>query len=192
MLQLTNAPVYLPWNTSQLPFGDVLGGITCTSAAPGVVTSVGYTPKLNDAVSLTFTAGGSIPTGLTAGTTYYVVSPSGQTFSLSATKGGGAITTSSTGANLILHLLSGQFDGTTQPFDSGGSAVCINMTAGSLVLQGAPDASVATAAGFPGYPTGPGTYATIATIPALSMAMVTLSADWIRVSTAANLWLLQN
>lgn len=187
LLNVTNAPIYLPWNVSPLPFGDVLGGITCTSAAPGVVTSVGYTPKLNDIVSLSYTGAGSMPTGLTAGQAYYVVSPSGQTLSLSATKGGGAITTSSTGANLVLHLLSGQNDGTLQPFDSGNTCIVINLSGGTLVLQGAPDANPTA-----GYPTGPGSYTTIVSVPTLSMALATLNNDWIRVSTAGTLQLIQN
>ena len=84
LLNVTNLPIYLPSDTAQVPFGDPIGGITCTSASPGVITAVGYTPVAGDIVALSFTASGSIPTGLTVGTPYYVVSPSGNTFSVSA------------------------------------------------------------------------------------------------------------
>jgi hypothetical protein len=146
--------------------------------------------KAGDAVSFSFTAGGSIPTGLTVGTTYYVVAPVvNNTFAVSATKGGGSITTSSTGANLVAHLISGQTDGTLIPFESGASVLVVNLTAGTLVLQGAADSSTSTSYG---QPAGPGTWNTIVSVPTLSMAIATLGYDWIRVSTAGTLQLLQN
>lgn len=192
VLNVTNLPIYLPYDKAQLPFGDPIEGITCTSASPGVVTAVGYAPAAGDAVSFSFTAGGSIPTGLTVGQTYYVVSPSGNTFSVSATKGGSAINTSSTGANLVLHLLSAQVDGVTLPFKPGNTVVVENNTGGSLVLQGAPDAGQA-AAGTNTYnpPTGPGTWVTLATLAAGAITSVTLSYDWLRVSTSGTLVLQQ-
>jgi len=185
---ITNLPVYLPLDISPVPFGDVIEGITCTSAAPGVITAVGYAPVLNDAVSFSFLAGGSIPTGLIAGQLYFVVSPVNNTFSVSLTKGGGAITTSSTGASLVLHLLSGETDGTTLPFKPGNTVAVFNMTAGPLTLQGSPDTNSAAV----GAPSGPSGFVTLATIPATSVALVNLSTDWIRVSTAATLVLVQN
>jgi hypothetical protein len=187
ILNVTNLPIYLPFDRAPLPFGDPLEGVTCTSAAPGVITSPGYVPTNGDAVALSFLAGGSIPTGLTVGTQYYVVSASGQTFSVSATKGGGAITTSSTGSLLVLHLLSNQVDGVTSPFKPGATVVVLNLTGGALTLQGASDSN----AGF-GVPGGPGSYSTIATVGAGAAALAQLNFDWIRVSTAATLVLLQN
>jgi hypothetical protein len=44
---------------------------------------------------------GSVPTGFTAGTVYYVVSSSGSTFELSATSGGSAINSTSTGSGTV-------------------------------------------------------------------------------------------
>lgn len=186
---LNNLPIYLPGDTAEVPFGDPISGITCTSASPGVITSVGYIPKLNDAVQLSFQSGGSIPTGLLVGTTYYVVAPVNNTFSVALTKGGAAINTSSTGSLLTLHLISQQTYGTVLPFKSGDSVVVLNLTGGSLVLQGAPDLN---AAGVYGNPGGPGAFVTLATVLTLSAQVVVLQADWIRVSTAANLILLQN
>lgn len=62
-------------------------------AAPGVVT-VDSAPSDGDVV--TFSTTGSLPTGLTAGTEYYVVNRTSTTFQVSATSGGSAITTSGT------------------------------------------------------------------------------------------------
>lgn len=188
VLNVSNAaPVYLPWGKASLPFGDVLGGVTCTAATPGVVTAVGYTPTNGDVVSLSFTAGGSIPVGLTASTPYYVVGAAGQTFQLSATKDGAAIATTSTGANLILKLLSGQQDGPPRPFKPTAGFVIANTTAGALVLQGAPDAA-------PGpYPTGPGAWGDIVSVPAGGfVGLAAFNYDWIRVKTTGTLALLQN
>ena len=46
-------------------------------------------------------SGGSLPSGFSAATTYYVVSASGATFGLSATKGGSAIVASSSGSGNV-------------------------------------------------------------------------------------------
>lgn len=68
--------------------------VTITIASPGVVTWTGHTFLANSPV--VFTTTGALPTGLTPGTTYYVVSPVADTFSVSATIGGAAINTSGT------------------------------------------------------------------------------------------------
>lgn len=187
MLNVTNLPIYLPADTANVPVGDPLVA-TMTIAAPGVVTVPGYdAPVIGDQV--VFTTTGALPTGLTAGTVYYVVATvTGDTFSVSATKGGGAITTSGSQSGVhTIHLVSRQVYGVTIPFKPGNSAICLNLTAGSLTLQGAPDSG-----GVSGNPQGPGSYSTIATVAAGSAALVQLSYDWIRVSTAATLVLLQN
>ena len=67
---------------------------TITIATPGVIT-IGNTQNitLNDPV--VFTTSGALPTGITAGTTYYVQQINSATqFQISATVGGAAITTS--------------------------------------------------------------------------------------------------
>ena len=68
--------------------------VTVTIASPGVFTWSGHNLVSGDQVILSTT--GSLPTGLTAGTTYYVVSASrsGGTFQLAASAGGAAINTS--------------------------------------------------------------------------------------------------
>lgn len=68
--------------------------VTITIASPGVVTLNGHGFPANAAVVLA--TSGALPTGLTAGTTYYVVNPTENTFQLSATQGGAAINTSGT------------------------------------------------------------------------------------------------
>lgn len=215
-LNVTNLPIYLPYNKAPVPFGDAIEGLTCTSAAPGVLNVNGYVPTNGDLVALSYTAGGAFPTGLGIGTigqypnfagnssvnpvglaaaAYYVVSANQATgnFSLSLTKGGAAITTSSTGSNLVLHLLSGQVDGVTLPFKPGNTVVVENNTTGSLVLQGAMDAGQAAPGQGYNPPTGPGTWNTIAVVPANSVASnVQLAYDWIRVSTSGTLSLQQS
>jgi len=73
------------------------GPVTLTIASPCVVTmkdstGASYVPAAGTAVR--FTTTGALPTGLTANTVYFVVNPSGTTFSVAATVGGAAINTS--------------------------------------------------------------------------------------------------
>jgi hypothetical protein len=65
---------------------------TMTIASPCVVTVTGHTFVAND--PFIFTTTGALPTGLTVGTVYYVLAPSGNTFNVAATSGGSAINTS--------------------------------------------------------------------------------------------------
>ena len=70
---------------------------TISQATPGVVTW--NTHGLAENAAVVFTTTGSLPTGLTAGTTYYVKTVlTANTFTVSATKGGAAIDTSSAGS----------------------------------------------------------------------------------------------
>lgn len=60
---------------------------TLTLGSPGVVTTAGFhTKRANDPV--VFATSGSLPTGLTAGTTYYVQNPTSTTFQVAATPSG--------------------------------------------------------------------------------------------------------
>lgn len=70
--------------------------VTMTIATPSVVTSVAHGMTTGD--SFTFSTTGALPTGVTAGTTYYVIA-TGLTvdaFQFSLTSGGSAINTSGT------------------------------------------------------------------------------------------------
>jgi hypothetical protein len=69
--------------------------VTITIASPGVVTYTSHGLAANAPVS--FSTSGSLPTGLTAGTTYYVKTVlDANTFTVSATSGGSVINTSGT------------------------------------------------------------------------------------------------
>jgi Putative phage tail protein len=69
--------------------------VTISIASPGVVTWTAHGLEIGDAV--VFSTTGALPTGLTAGTIYYVVSvPTVSTFEVSSTPGGTAINTSGT------------------------------------------------------------------------------------------------
>ncbi|MDW9902087.1 hypothetical protein GOA77_09450 [Sinorhizobium meliloti] len=68
--------------------------VTITVATPGVISWNAH--GLAAGTPVKFSTTGALPTGLTAGTTYYVVSPSANDFQVAATPGGAAIATSGT------------------------------------------------------------------------------------------------
>lgn len=70
--------------------------VTISNASPSVLTWNNHGLSNDDPILLTTT--GSLPTGLSTGTKYYVVNASTNTFSLAATPGGTAINTSSAGS----------------------------------------------------------------------------------------------
>jgi hypothetical protein len=78
-----------------------LGGtVSFTNASPTVVTS---TVLYTEGAALQF-SGGSLPTGITAGTTYYVFEVNGLTFKL-LTAAGAAVNTSSTGTGSVSNIV---------------------------------------------------------------------------------------
>jgi len=71
---------------------------TISIAVPGVVTlPTGY--SISNGTAITLTTTGALPSGLSVGTVYFVVSSTGNTFSLALTVGGAAITTTSGSAS---------------------------------------------------------------------------------------------
>ncbi len=68
--------------------------VTITIATPGVVSWNAHGLSNGDPVK--FSTTGALPTGLTAGTTYYVTGATANSFSVAATPGGAAIATSGT------------------------------------------------------------------------------------------------
>ena len=86
------------WNAS---VGLTNSTVGITIAAPGVFTS---SLSLANNTAISFVSTGSLPTGIAIGTVYYVVNSSGTTFNVSATSGGGAITT--TGTQSGTHFIS--------------------------------------------------------------------------------------
>lgn len=73
---------------------DKTATVTITIASPGVVSWAGHTLVNGDQVR--FTTTGALPTGIVAGTLYYVVNQAAGTFQISATLGGTAINTTGT------------------------------------------------------------------------------------------------
>jgi hypothetical protein len=72
--------------------------VTISNASPAVISWTAHGLSVNQPVI--FTTTGALPTGLTAGTTYYVISAGfgANAFEVSATVGGSAINTSSAGS----------------------------------------------------------------------------------------------
>jgi hypothetical protein len=103
-LASSGAGTLLDWG----PLGAVAGPaipFTCTSASPGVLTTYGYTPTVNDRVMVYQTSGSEgLPTGVTEGTVYFVgTAPGGQTLTLSTTTANGTpVNTSSTGSGMLI------------------------------------------------------------------------------------------
>lgn len=81
--------------------------VTITIATPGVVSWASHT--LTDGDPVSFSTTGALPTGITAGTTYYVVNSASGTFQIAATVGGTAIDT--TGTQSGVHTASTVPDG---------------------------------------------------------------------------------
>jgi hypothetical protein len=92
-------PIYY-WDAT---FGVDPISVTMTIATPCVVTS--SVPFTNDTPITIINSGypAALPTGLTPGTTYYVINASGNTFNLAATVGGSAIAT--TGSQSGTHYI---------------------------------------------------------------------------------------
>ena len=77
------------------------GNATATNASPSVFTQTGHGYSVNDCVQLT----GTPPTGFSTSTPYYVISTglTANAFELSATPGGAAKNSSSTGSSIVVH-----------------------------------------------------------------------------------------
>jgi hypothetical protein len=103
--------------------------VTITVAEPGVVTWNGHGLAAGTPVTLSTT--GALPTGLVAATTYYVVSPTDNAFSLALTPGGDPINTSST--------QSGVHTAVAQPV--GETALIYGFAMYGTTTGGGPDAS---------------------------------------------------
>mgnify|MGYP007122135195 CR=1 FL=1 len=80
-------------------FSQYSDTVTISNASPGVVTYAGADNWANND-PVVFQTTGALPTGLTAGTTYYVknLNAGANTFEVSATAGGASINTSSAGS----------------------------------------------------------------------------------------------
>jgi hypothetical protein len=180
ILNVTTLPIYLPYDISPVPFGDAFDNVSASSSATAMVWTVpGYLPNANDQVAFS-NPGGNLDANVTVGQAYFVKTVAGgDTFTISATKGGSAIGSSGASNGVSVHLVSNQPDGPLIPFKPGYTVVALNMTGGAILLQGAADANQAT----PGngyYPASqPANFSTLANVAATSAAIVQLSTDWI-------------
>lgn len=76
---------------------------TCTAASPGSLTVPNSGNNINDRVSVYPTATGTLPSGLTQGTVYFVGTVGGITMTLSTTSANGSpVNTSSVGSGVII------------------------------------------------------------------------------------------
>lgn len=89
------------------PMWALAATVTMTIASPGVVTATAHGRGVFTPVILSTT--GALPTGLVAGTTYYVVNPATDTFQLAATPGGAAINTSGSQSGTHTARMGGAF-----------------------------------------------------------------------------------
>ena len=92
-------------------------------------TVSGTAPSNGTPVTFSTSAGGALPTGITSGTTYYLINSSGSTYNIASTVGGSAISASGTQSGTQTATYAGffnnvfQIDGTTvTPKWQGGAA----------------------------------------------------------------------
>lgn len=89
---------------------DVPGAtVTLSITSPGVVTETGHTRLAGDQIN--FSTTGALPTGIVAGTTYFVKTVTANTFEIAATTGGTSI--NFTGAQSGVHTVRRAFGITT-------------------------------------------------------------------------------
>lgn len=104
--------------------GSDSGKVFTATAADEILRAPGHTLVNNDQVRVMAIPGATLPTGLSEGTTYFVVNVSGITLQLSATQGGAAINITADGAGLIAKIA-------PKPVLSGDTA---SFAAGSLII----------------------------------------------------------
>lgn len=115
--------------------------VTMTIASPGVISWTAH--GLAAGVGVKFSTTGALPTGLVAGTTYYVVSPTTDAFSVAATPGGAAINT--TGTQSGVHTATSVPTGTVKYFygivmtaqENGGGANTARLLQGNVEVNSA-------------------------------------------------------
>lgn len=113
--------------------------VTITVASPGVISWANHGRQNGDPIK--FSTTGALPTGLVAGTTYYVVSAASGTFSVAATPGGAAIAT--TGTQSGVHTATAVTAPTTKYFygivmssqEQGGGANTARLISGTVEIN---------------------------------------------------------
>jgi hypothetical protein len=136
-------------NSTWITLGSAFTSVTAAPAAQRVTTAAASTFTATNASPCVFTvpgsalangvpvalSGASLPTGFSASTVYYVVASSGSTFELSATSGGSAINSSSTGSGTVTPAVLRYTRAiTTGTFSSATFAVVVNRNAAATVF----------------------------------------------------------
>lgn len=117
-----------PGGVFQGMFPNAAGANAYAFAAPsstGVLLAPGSGYTSNQTVVVFASPGSTLPTGLTAGTVYYVRAPSSDSFNLSTTSGGGNITLSTDGSGIVQAIV-------IEAFASQGT---FQITAGSVSIS---------------------------------------------------------
>ena len=127
-----------------------------TIAIPGVVSCAGHGYVLGDMIVFT---GGTLPTGLTIGTNYFIKNPTSGTFEVALTSGGASITTTAGSAtDVTVGRAFGQtgsgwlcrtgqlpaLTGTMLLTDSENNAVPVNVPLNGAILNGNPCIAITT------------------------------------------------
>jgi hypothetical protein len=139
-------------------------------------------------MTLTPGATGALPSGATSGATYFVIATglSVEAFELSATAAGTGINGAAAGAGNA-HISKEQTSEIPLLFKPGNDCICLNLSGGTLILQGASDIGTQ-----PQAPQGAGSYSTILSLGANSMGKVNLKYDWLTVNASGTLYLLSD
>lgn len=109
------------------------GTVTISIASPAVISDAG-SAGLTIGAAINFTTTGALPTGLSAGTNYYIIATgfnSGTSFQISATPGGAAINTSGTQSGTHTRV-----SGLTTTHDTYQTVCAIILTAGDWDIWG--------------------------------------------------------
>ena len=85
--------------------GATTGAVTITAASPAVCTTASIVLTEGAAIQFNYTAGGVLPTGLSAATTYYAYNVNGATFNLLDSSGNIVNTSGSPSTNTYISLL---------------------------------------------------------------------------------------
>lgn len=127
----------------EMTFAQRSATVTITIASPGIISWANN--DLQAGRRVFFQTDGALPTGLTAGIPYYVVSPAAGTFQVSATAGGTPINTSGTqsGTHTAYLIADEIMEGdTVTGADSGATAVAQRVLLRSSTWAGAPVGSL--------------------------------------------------
>lgn len=108
------------------PIGSNLGA--GTGATDDNITIPGLSGvAVNDRITFIVPTGGTIPTGITAGTVYYVISVTGDVITISATEGGSAVDITAAGQLLAFKV--------TPITTGGGILVTPQLTTGTTIIE---------------------------------------------------------